>query len=156
MMFSFDEPVWAIFLRATAVYFILAVIMRIIPKRHAGSVSPNDLIALVIIGGLMADAIAIGSESTPGLLLMVATVFFWDYIFNLLEKHFSWFRRIAQDTPTLLIRNGRILKENLDKELMTQDELDAYLRMEGILDISKVKLAMLEVDGHVSIVKKED
>jgi len=149
----FEKPIWEILLRATAVYLILAVFVRILPKRNAGSLSPNDLIALVVIGGLTADAISVGAESTPDLLLMVGVVFAWDYGFNWLEYRSPRFRKIAQDSPTLLIYNGRILRENLRRELMTEEELAASLRKQGIDDPAKVKQAILEVDGHLSTIR---
>lgn len=152
---ALETPFWEIVLRTTTVYLVLALVLRIIPKRHAGSLSPNDLIALVIIGGLTADAIAVGAESTPDLLLMVGVVFSWDYIFNVLEYHFPRFRKIAQDSPTLLIHNGRILERNLRRELMTAEELAANLRKQGIPDIRRVKEAVLEVDGHISIIEND-
>ena len=156
LMPGFQEPIWQIVLRASAVYVALAATLRFLPKRTTGSVSPNDFIALVIIGGLVADGIAVGADSTPDLLLMVATVLLWDYIFNLLEQHFPRFRRVTQDSPTLLIHNGRVLKDNLRKEMMTEEELAQNLRGRGLLDASEVKLAVLEPDGQVSIIKRDD
>lgn len=151
----FEVPVWETLLRATGVYLFLALALRIVPKRHAGDMSPNDLIALIIVAGLTADAIAVGSTSTPDLLLMIAAVFLWDHVFNVLEHRFPRFRRIAQDSPTLLIHNGVVLKRNLHRELMTEEELAATLRKKGIEDVAAVRQAVLEVDGHVSIIEQD-
>lgn len=152
---TLEAPFWEIVIRATAVYLMLAVLLRVIPKRNAGSLSPNDLIALVVTGGLTADAISAGADSTPDLLLMVAVVFLWDFVLNWLEYHFPRFRRVAQDSPTLLIHDGRILERNLRRELMTEEELAATLRKQGISDIGNVKQAILEVDGQISTIEKE-
>lgn len=149
---SLETPLWEIVARASAVYLILAIILRVIPKRHMGSLAPNDLVAVVIIGGLTADAIAVGSLSTTDLLLMIGVVFLWDYILNWLEFRVSGFRRVAQDTPTLLIHDGRLLRKNLERELMTEEELSANLRKQGILDVDQVRVAVLEVDGQISVV----
>lgn len=152
---TLESPLYEILLRTAIVYIVLAVIVRVMPKRVAGSLSPNDLIALVIVGGLTADAIAVGAESTPDLLLMVAVVFILDFAVNWLEYRFPRFRRVAQDSPTLIIHNGQVVRRNLGRELMTEEELSANLRLHGTEDIGEVKQAILEVDGHLSIVKNE-
>lgn len=153
--FVLETLVWEIAARGTAVYFAIALIFRLMPKRNTGSISPNDMIALVIVGSLSADAIMGESKTIPDLLLMVFVITLWDYLFNLAEYYFPRFRGIAQDSPTLLIHNGNLLKDNLRKEKLTEQELVANLRKQGISDIAKVKQAVLEVDGQISVVEKE-
>jgi uncharacterized membrane protein YcaP (DUF421 family) len=153
---TLEMPLWEIVARASAVYLATAVIMRLIPKRHTGNVSPNDLIALIIVGALAADAILGDAKSTLDILLMVAIILLWDYAFNVLEFYFPRFRQIAQDSPTLLIHNGRLLEKNLRREQLTEEELQASLRKQGIEDIGRVKQAILEVDGHISVIEKSE
>ena len=150
-----DLPLWEILLRGTVVYVATAVILRLIPKRQTGNVSPNDLIALVIVGALAADAILGESRKIPDILLMVGVVLTLDYLWNLLEFRFPRFRRITQNTPTLLIHDGRVLERNLQREQLTMDELHANLRKQGIADIARVRQAVLEVDGHISVIPAE-
>lgn len=150
-----ETPLWEIAARGTAVYLAIALVLRLMPKRHAGNLSPNDMIALVIVGSLSADAIMGGVKPLPDLLLMVLVVILWDYLFNLAEYHFPRFRGIAQDSPTLLIHNGVLLQDNLRKEKLTHQELAANLRKQGVSDITRVKQAVLEVDGHISVVEKD-
>ncbi len=149
-----ETPLWEIALRGSAVYLAIAAIMRLVPKRQTGNVSPNDLIALVIVGALAADAILGDSKSVLEIMLMVIVVLTWDYVFNLLEFHFPWFRRIAQDSPTLLIHDGRLLEANLRAEQLTIEELHASLRKQGIEDLRQVRQAVLEVDGHISVIER--
>ena len=151
---TLEMSFWEILIRGSAVYIATAAIMRFIPKRHTGNVSPNDLIALVIVGALAADAIIGDASGTLDILLMVAVVLLWDYLFNVLEFYYPRFRRIAQDTPTLLIHNGRILEKNLRREQLTEDELKAELRKHGVDDLAKVTQAILEVDGHISVIER--
>ena len=150
-----ETPLWEIAARGTGVYFAVAIMLRLIPKRQTGSLSPNDMIALVIMGGIAGDAIMGGGTEMPDLLLMILVIILWDYIFNLAEFHFPRFRRIAQDSPTLLIHNGVFLQNNLRKEKLTEEELIASLRKQGIADVDRVKQAVLEVDGHISVLEKE-
>ena len=152
---GFEAPLWETVLRGTGVYLAVAALMRLTPKRQVGNVSPNDLIALVIIGQLAGTAILGGTQALPDVLLLVAVVLCLDYLFNLLEYFFPRFRRIAQDTPTLLVHNGKVLEGNLRKEKITEQELRSSLRKQGVLEMHRVKVAVLEADGQVSVVQTE-
>lgn len=153
--FVFETPIWEIVVRGTAVYLVITLALRVIPKRHIGNIAPNDMIALVIIGSLAADAILGEANTLPDLLLMVFVIILWDYLFNLAEYYFPRFRGVAQHAPTLLIHNGEILQGNLRKEKLTEQELAASLRQQGVSDITQVRHAILEVDGRVSVIGKD-
>lgn len=153
--YLFEMPIWEIVGRGTLLYLALAMIFRIMPKRLAGEVSPNDMITLVIIGALAADAIMGETHALPDLMLMIAVIVLWDYVFDLAEFHFPKFRRVSVHSPTLLIHDGVLLRDNLRKEKLTEEELSANLRKQGIVEMSSVKQAILEADGHISVVQKE-
>lgn len=154
--FALETPLWLIALRGTVVYFAIWLVLRLMPKRSIGNLSANDVIALVIIGSLAADAILGEARSATDLLLMILVVLFWDHLFNLAEFHFPGFRRIAQHAHTLLIYKGVLLKDNLSKEKLTEEELGANLRRQGVSDLTRVEQAILEADGHISVVEKKD
>jgi len=144
-----------ILLRGSAVYLVLTVVLRVVPKRHIGSIAPNDIIALVIIGSLAADGIMGDVSGAADIVLMIVVILLWDYAFNLAEYHLRWFRRVAQHTPTLLIHQGQLLPENLRREKLTEQELMAALRLRGIDELSRVRQAVLEVDGDISVIEQD-
>lgn len=154
-MYTFETPLWEILARGTVVFFIITLVFRYMPKRQTGNLSPNDMIALVIVGSLAADAIMGEAKSVPDLLLMILVILAWDYLFNLADYYVPNFRRITQDSPTLLIHQGVLLKDNLRKEMLTEAELAASLRKQGVSDMSRVQQAVLEADGQISVVVKE-
>lgn len=150
-----ETSFWEIIARGTAVYFAVTLLLRLIPKRQIGNIAPNDMIALVIVGSLAADAIMGEANSLLDLLLMTLVILAWDYIFNIAEFYFPRFRNISEDSPTLLIHNGVLLRRNLKKEKLTEQELTAHLRKQGISNPDKVKQAILEVDGEISVIQQE-
>lgn len=152
---ALETPLWEIFARASILYIALNVLLRLVPKRQTGSLSPNDMIALVIIGTLGADAIAGGSQSLLDLLLMVLIIMLWDYLFNLAEYYIPPYRKFAQHSPTLLIHNGILIEKNLRREKLTEEELLENLRLSGVPEIAEVWQAVLEADGQISVIKKE-
>jgi len=109
--FMLQTPPWEIFVRGTVIYIAIAIVLRLVPKRQTGSIAPNDMIALVIIGTLAADAIVGESKTLLDLFLMILVIVFWDYMSNVAEYYFPRFRKVAQDSPTLLIYKGEILKK---------------------------------------------
>ena len=151
----FENPIWETIGRGTLFYLSLVVVLRLIPKRETGSISANDMIGLVIVGDLAGEAIGGGTTSGPDLLLLIIVVLGWSYALNLLEYYFPRFRRVAQDTPTLLIYNGEVVWANLRKEKLTEQELHANLRKNGVSDVSLVKQAVLEADGQITVVPKK-
>lgn len=114
--FALETPIWEIVLRASVVYLGLAAVLRIVPKRQTGSLAPNDILALVVIGSIAASAILGAATSTLDLMLKILVIVIWDYLFNLAEYHWRWFRRVAQDSPTLLVHEGQVLEANLRRE----------------------------------------
>src|SRR5690554_4780943 len=128
----FEIPIWITVLRGTGLYLVLAVILRLMPKRETGSLSPNDMIGLIIVGNLAGNAIAGEATAAADLMLLIAVVLGWSYLLNLLEYHYPRWRNIAQDTPTLLIHDGKVLAANLRKEKLTEQELFANLRKNGV------------------------
>ena len=65
-------------------------------------------------------------------------------------------RRFVEGTPTLLIRHGKILQENLAKEKLNIDDLHQALREHGIASVDEVALAVLEIDGAISVLKNDE
>lgn len=150
------KPILEIVIRGSAGFLILVLLLRVIPKRNAGHISPNDMLILIIIGGMGADAIMGGSYSLGDIFMMVALVLGWGYLLDAVEYRFPALRGVLRDDATRLIENGRLLKRNMRRELVTEEELMAVLRRGGIEDLTLVRLATLEADGEISLVRSKD
>jgi uncharacterized membrane protein YcaP (DUF421 family) len=153
-VFGLTKPLWEIGIRATVVYLALVFLVRAVPKRNAGHISSNDLLTLIVIGGIGTDAIMGGSTSVGDLLLMVGLVLAWGYLLDILEYRFPFLQRLLRDRQTTLVEDGRMLRRNMRREMVTEEELMAVLRKEGIEELSLVQSACLEADGEISIMKR--
>ncbi len=147
-------PLWEIAARTTVVFMVIVVVMRVVPKRRSGTLSPNDMIGVVLIAAIAGDAIMGGSTSIADNLVMVGIIVCWQYVFEFLEYQFPTLHRFLRDTETPLVVNGRILRRNLKYELITEEELWAALREDGVEDLGEVRSACLEADGRISVIKK--
>ena len=152
-VFDLTKPLWEIAFRATIVYFAVVLLLRVIAKRRSGSISPNDILFLILIGGMATDAIMGGSTSVGDILLMICVVVAWSYVIDAVEYRFPSIQRILRDRQTPLIERGRLLRANMRHEMVTEEELMAVLHKEGIDDPSMVQSACLEADGEISLIK---
>ncbi len=154
--FVLTMPLWEIAVRASLVYLALVFLARVVPKRRVGSISPNDILSLIVIGGLGADAIAGGSTSTADILLMIGIIVAWGYVLDTLEYRFAFVRRLMRHRQTPLVRDGRLLRKNLQHELITEEELMTELRRHDASELSMVESACLEADGEISVIKRPE
>lgn len=151
-MFDITMPLWELFVRGTIIYLALIFLVRVIPKRKAGHISPNDMLTLIILGGMGTDAIMGGSSSVIEALLMVGLIIGWGYVFDAIEARSPLLQRVLRDRQTTLIDRGRFIRQNMRRELVTEEELMAVLRKEGVDDVSRVRSACLEADGEISVI----
>ncbi len=145
-------PLAEIVFRSSVGFLALVLLLRLVPKRNAGHISPNDMLVLIVIGGMGADSITGGSFALGDIFLMIALVLGWGYLLDVVEFHFPAVRRLLRDDASKLVENGRMLRRNMRRELVTEDELMSSLRRAGIEDLSTVRLAILEADGEISFI----
>jgi uncharacterized membrane protein YcaP (DUF421 family) len=151
-MFELTMPLWEIAARATIVYLAIILVVRLMPKRKTGHISPNDMLTLIVIGGMATDAIMGGSTSIGDILLLIGIVLAWGYVLDLMEFRVPALSRLLREPETVLVENGQLLRRNMRSEMVTEDELMAVLRKQGISDLSGVRSACLEADGEISVI----
>ncbi|UZD55806.1 DUF421 domain-containing protein [Caldimonas aquatica] len=153
-LFALEVPVWEIVLRGTLVYWFLFLIFRFIVRRDVGSVAIADVLLLVLIADASQNAMAGGYKTVSEGALLVATIVSWNYLLDWASFRFEWVRRLAEPPPLPLVWRGRILYRNLRKEFLPVEELKAHLRQKGIEDLSQVKVAYMESDGSLSVIRR--
>jgi uncharacterized membrane protein YcaP (DUF421 family) len=148
-------PLLELVVRGTIVYLALFAMLRI-GKRQAGTLSVTDLLVLVLIADAAQNAMAGEYRSVPDGLVLVGTIVFWSYALDWLGYRYPLVGRFVHPPPVELVRNGRMLRQNMRRELITVEELMSQLREQGISAVSHVKTARLEGDGHISVVKRDE
>lgn len=139
-------------MRGSLVYLGLFAFLRAVLKREAGAVSITDLLVIVLLADAAQNAMAADYHSVPDGLLLVAVIIFWAYALNWLGFRFPRIQRLVRPEPLPLVKEGRLLRPNLNKELITEDELMSHLRLQGVHTLAEVKAAHLESDGRISVV----
>ncbi len=151
-----DTPLLEIFLRGSMVYLAIFLMLRFVLKRQAGSMNTGDVLVLVLIADAAQNAMAADYKSVPDGLLLVATIIGWSLALDWLGYQLPWFEKLISPPPLPLVRRGRMLRQNMRRELITAEDLMGQLRLEGIEDIANVKKACLESDGKFSVIKFKD
>jgi uncharacterized membrane protein YcaP (DUF421 family) len=77
---------------------------------------------------------------------------FWNFALDWLSDHSPRVRRFLTPPPLLLIKDGRLLRKNMRRELITEDELMAELRKQGLESPAEVRAARMEGDGQISVI----
>ena len=143
-------------LRGTVMYLALFLILRFVMLRQSSTLAIADILVIVVIADAAQNAFAREYKSITEGLVLVLTVVFWDIALNWLSYRYKAFERLLAPAPLELVKQGRMNRRNMRKEFITEDELRSQLRQQGVSDMSDVKVACLEANGEISVVKKDD
>ena len=139
-------------LRAVAVYAFLLLAFRLTGKRQIGQLTPFDLVVLLMISNIVQNAMIGSDNSLVGGLIGATTILVLNWAVVELTYRFKPMRRLLEARPTVLIHDGRILHDRLRAERLTMDDLEAALRRGGVADLARVRFAVLEESGGISVV----
>ncbi len=143
-------------LRTGVIYLFVLVGVRLSGKREVGQMTPFDLTLLLLLSNAVQNAMVGPDNSLVGGIIAAATLLVLNYLVAELSGANRRFRKFVQGSPTLLVHNGQMISAHMAREHVTVDELQRSLREHGISCVDEVALAVLEVDGSISILKYDD
>ncbi|MGM0851946.1 MAG: DUF421 domain-containing protein [Bacillota bacterium] len=138
-------------IKVLVLYLITIAAMRLMGKSTIVQMTPYDLVAIIIVGTIASEPL-ISTEFWPTIAALVILVGL-HVLFSYLTLS-QWGNRFFLGEPTLLIKNGEILEDNLEKSKISLIQLTSILRSQGYPKISDVDYAMLEPIGEVSIIPR--
>jgi uncharacterized membrane protein YcaP (DUF421 family) len=153
-LFSFALNPLEIVLRGSVMYWFLFLLFRFVLRRDAGSLGIADILLLVLIADAAQNAMAGGYESIAEGMLLVATIAGWNWAMDAASFRFAAVRRWVEPVPLVLVRRGELQLRNLRREYITTQELMACLREQGIDKLADVKMARMEADGQISVIRE--
>jgi uncharacterized membrane protein YcaP (DUF421 family) len=143
-----------IVLRSTIIFLFVFVLMRVLGRRELSTLEPFDLIILVVIGDLVQQGVTQNDWSVTGALLAVGTIGVLTVCTSWLSWRFPRVRPLLDGHPVVLLEDGKPIEGNMKRERITIEEIAAQARMQQIDSLDKVKWAVLETGGGVSIIPK--
>ena|SRR5690242_13082138 len=142
-------------IRATVVFFFIFLVTRIVGRRELSNLEPFDLIMLVVIGDLVQQGITQSDNSVTGAITVIATIALLSVFVAWTAFRFKWVRAITDGDPIILVRDGEVIEQNLRRERLTVEEVEAEARMQQIESIDGIRWAILETDGQISCIPKK-
>ena len=142
-----------LFVRGTVIYLGLVLVVRFLLRRDVGSMSMADILFVVLVADAAQNAMAGEYKSLADGAVLVATLAGWNIVLDWLAYRSRVFRRLIEPPALPLIRDGKLLRQNLKKEWITAEEMQSKLREAGIDDIRDVRLACLEPSGELSVMR---
>jgi uncharacterized membrane protein YcaP (DUF421 family) len=154
-IFAFSIPPLETLVRGTVMYWLLFLLFRFVVRRDVGSMGIADILLIVIVADAAQNGMAGDGKSVTDAALLVITLVAWNMALDRLAFHFPPVRRFVDPEKVMLIRNGRKLRDNMRRQSITDEELEAKYRQQGIESIDDVKALYLEADGNVSVIKRK-
>jgi len=154
-VFAPSTPILETLIRGTLTYLFLFVLLRVAHKRQSGALGMTDLLVVVLLADAAQNAMADDYRSVTDGALLVATIVGWSVGLEWLGYHVAWIERFVHPAPLALVEEGRMIRVNMRKELVTYEELMSLLREQGIEDVTQVKHARMEGDGQLSVIRND-
>lgn len=154
-LFQFGLDPLELVLRGSLVYWGLFLLFRFLLRRDTGALGIADILLLVLIADASQNAMSGGYDSVADGAVLVLTIAMWSWLMDWASFHFHVVRRWADPPPLVLVRRGALVARNLRREHITVPELMAALREHGIDKLAEVKMARMESDGAISVIRQQ-
>ena len=153
-MWNLSLPWWEFILRGLIMYFFVMVILRFTGKRQVGQLAPFDLVLLLLLSNGVQNAMNGGDNTiTAGIIITITLIAANTFIAYITYRN-KKIEELIEGRPELLIHNGQLYVDVMKKNKLTHHELNAALRAGCCTAIEEVRLAMLENNGQITVIKK--
>ncbi|WP_277966358.1 DUF421 domain-containing protein [Pantoea trifolii] len=143
-------------LRAAGIYVVLLVVFRIAGRRALLQMTSFDLILLLIISEATQQALLGDDFSVTGAALTIITLIVLDIILGFIKKRTRWADYMLDGSAVILVEYGMPMEDKMKKTGITLDDIMVSARTnQGIDELSRIKFAILEKNGHISVISRD-
>ncbi|HEX8586504.1 DUF421 domain-containing protein [Pseudomonas sp.] len=143
-------------LRAAAMYVALMVLIKIAGRRSLAELTTFDFVLLMIIGEATQQALLGDDFSLTNSVLVIVTLIALDVGLSMAKQRSRWMSRLIDGEPTIIVENGQLLHWRLRRaRLVEADVMEAARSAQGIETLDEIKYAILERNGKISIIRRE-
>src|SRR5262249_1016255 len=143
-----------IVLRGTLVYWFLYLVFRFVLRRDTGSMGITDFLFVVLLGDAAQNGMIGNATSTADAVVFLSTLVFWNLAVDWLTSRSARFEKWLLPRRIVLVRDGVPQRRNLRREFISDEELMAKIRSHGMESLGGVKMAYLESDGEITVIKR--
>lgn len=141
--------------KTVVIYVFLVTGLRLFGKRQLGQMNLYDLVLIIVLANAVQNSMVGNDNSLVGGLIAATTLLILNRLFAMLIRRSPLIEAKLVGVPVVIVENGKILFPAMNKEGVTQEQLMAALREHGLSQVNGVQLAVLEVDGAISIVPSD-
>lgn len=141
---------------SAAVYLFIIIGLRLLGKKELGQLSTEDLVFIMLVSEVAGDTMRASDDSLASGIIGAGTIMILNKLLRLLTYKSKRFNKLMEGNPAVLIRHGVLNKKEMAKNNITIEDLEQTGREKGIGDISSITLAILEVDGKISILQDDN
>ncbi|MEQ8198577.1 MAG: DUF421 domain-containing protein [Clostridiaceae bacterium] len=147
---------FVVLFRTCILYLLVVLVIRLMGKRQIGELQPYELVITIIISDLA--TVPMQDVRLPLILgiIPIITLLILELIFTELQLKSKFMRKVIDGSPSILIKDGKLNEKEFKNLRINIDDLMEELRISGNFDISTIKYALLENNGQLSIMPKED
>ena len=150
-MFHLGVPAWELPIRAVVIYLTLLIGLRLFGKREVGQFTLFDLVFILLVANAVQPAMTGPDASLLGGVIIIASLLLANLGVAWLDRR-AFFHRLLTAPPTLIVKDGRCLRDRMEREGVLESDIEMAMREHGLEKLSDIKLAVLESDGSISIV----
>lgn len=145
-----------ILLRSTGLFFIVLVLVRIVGKRHPSRMTPFHFVSYVVIAVI---ASLISLNIVKNIIFGLITLGIWfvfSFVLDYLALKSKWMHDWINGKETILVKQGKVMEENLSQVRLTGEELLRELRSKNVFNLADVEFAVMETTGEINVLLKSD
>jgi uncharacterized membrane protein YcaP (DUF421 family) len=154
-VFQFTMTPWQLMLRGSVMFWFLFLVFRFVLRRDIGSMGITDFLFVVLLGDAAQNGMIGDATSASDCIVLIATLVFWNASIDILSWRFPAVERLVQSGRLLLVRDGRMLRRNMRREYISEEELRSKMREQGVEHLADVRRMYLEGDGEISVIRRE-
>ena len=149
------NPYLRIIVATIIIYLFIIVAIRLFGKKELAQLSVIDLVFILLISNAVQNAMVLGDNSLIGGILAAGSLFIVNYTLKYLQYRFPKFSKVLQGDAIMLVYKGRVINSHMQLAKISHNELMEAIREHGVKDIAEVDLAILEVDGNISVLSND-
>ena len=146
------NPYLDIIIRSVSVYLFMVIALRVFGKKELSQLNTADIILILLISNSVQNAMVGSNSSLQGGLVAALVLFVLNFILKKIMYNSKTITDLVQDKPEILIHDGTIDFKALAKLQITSQELEEAIREHGVETYKEVKLAMMEIEGNISVI----
>src|SRR5689334_10014491 len=154
-MWNMSLPWWEFLVRGAIVYLFLIVLLRFSGKRQVGQLAPFDLVLLLVLSNAVQNSMNGGDNSVIGGLISAVALVGLNWVIGYVTFRSKRLEQFIEGKPQIIIHDGHIYRDVMNRERLTQHELEAALRTAGCASVTDVHFAVLENNGQISVRRKD-